>query len=263
MDNIKLFLKGILIGIGKIIPGVSGSMIAISLGLYEKMIYSLSNIIKDFKSNSLFLLKIGSGIFISIFLTSKIIILALNNYYLPTMLLFIGLIIGGIPSIVKIAKKEKTRFNILIMLIPFFIFLLIDVFTKNINIDISLNLINALWLGIIEALTMIIPGISGTAIMIMLGVYEEILNVFSSFDNILILLCFLMGITIGIFISSKMIGYVLNKYKISCYYAIIGFVVSSLIILLRKILTIQSDMNAICIGIILLIMGTFISYKLE
>src|SRR5574344_398042 len=116
MDNIKLFLKGILIGIGKIIPGVSGSMIAISLGLYEKMIYSLSNIIKDFKSNSLFLLKIGSGIFISIFLTSKIIILALNNYYLPTMLLFIGLIIGGIPSIVKIAKKEKTRFNILIML---------------------------------------------------------------------------------------------------------------------------------------------------
>lgn len=263
MDNIKLFLKGILIGIGKIIPGVSGSMIAISLGLYEKMIYSLSHIMKNFKEHFLFLFKIGLGMLVAIILISKLILISLNNYFLPTMLLFIGLIVGGLPSIIKIAKQKRNRLNILILLIPFFFFLILDIITKNVDIDIELNIINALWLGIIEAFTMIIPGISGTAIMIMLGVYEEILEMFSNFNNPSILILFLMGMMLGIYLISKLINYVLNNYRISCYYAIIGFVSSSVIILLRKVLTIQCDLKSLAIGLILLLIGTFISYKIE
>lgn len=263
MENIKLFIKGILIGIGKIIPGVSGSMMAISLGLYEDMIYSLSNIFKNFKTNALFLTKIVLGMLVSIVLISKVIIIALNNYYLPTMLLFIGLIIGGIPSIIKTAKKETNKTNIIILVVPFIFFLLLDFLTSNLSINIELNIVNAIWLGILEAFTMIIPGISGTAIMIMLGVYESILQMFSNINYLGILFFFLFGIMLGVFLISKIINYLLSKYKISCYYAIIGFVLSSIIILLRKTLMIESSFNSIIMGIFLMILGAFISYKME
>lgn len=263
MENIKLFIKGILIGIGKIIPGVSGSMIAISLGLYEDMIYSLSNIFKNFKTNALFLTKIVLGMLVSIILISKVIIVALSNYYLPTMLLFIGLIIGGMPSIIKMAKKQINKINIIILVVPFIFFLILDCLTSNISVNVELNIINAIWLGIIEAFTMIIPGISGTAIMIMLGVYESILQMFSNINYIVILIFFLFGIMLGVFLISKIINYLLNKYNISCYYAVIGFVLSSIIILLRKTLMIESNSNSIIMGIVLMILGAFISYKIE
>ena len=103
--NLVLFLKGIIIGIGKTIPGVSGASLSISLGVYEQLISSMANIFKETKKNLKFLLIIGSGIIISIMLSSNLIMHCLDNYYLPTMLLFIGMIIGCIPNIVKMAKK--------------------------------------------------------------------------------------------------------------------------------------------------------------
>ena len=102
MKNIIInLLKGIVIGIGKIIPGVSGAVIAISLGVYEKGLEAITKINKE---NIKFLINIGSGIVISIILFSKLILYFMNNYYLPTMLLFIGLIIGGTFELKKISN---------------------------------------------------------------------------------------------------------------------------------------------------------------
>lgn len=263
MDNIKMFSKGLLIGIGKIIPGVSGSMIAISLGLYEKMIDSLSNIFKDFKNNFLFLFKIGIGIMTSIILISKVLIYTLNNYYFPTMLLFIGLIVGGFPTIISIAKKSVNIKNVIILVIPFIIFLILDILTNNVSINVKLTPINAIWVGIIEAISMIVPGISGTAIMIMIGVYDEILLMFSNFNYIYILIFFILGVTIGIFSLCKIINYILNKYNISCYYAIIGFVVSSITIMLKQTFCAVTSYDQIIVGLILFGIGAFISYKIK
>ena len=77
-----LFIKGIIIGIGKIIPGVSGSMLAISMGIYEQLVNSVNNLFKDFKKNIKFLAKIGFGIAISIILFSNIILKCLDSYYI-------------------------------------------------------------------------------------------------------------------------------------------------------------------------------------
>lgn len=263
MNNIKLFIKGILIGIGKIIPGVSGSMIAISLGLYDKIINSLSNIFRNFKENISFLFKIGLGIAVAIVFISKVIVFALNNYYFSTMLLFIGLIIGGLPSIIKTAKQEINIKNAIILVIPFILFLIFDILTNNVNINVKLTNLSAIWLGIIEAISMIIPGLSGTAIMIMLGVYEEILMMFSQFQYIYKLILFIIGIMIGIFSLCKIINYILNRYNISCYYAIIGFVTSSIIIMLRQLIYIRVSLLQITMGIILFVIGLFVSYKIE
>ena len=100
-----LFIKGLIIGIGKIIPGVSGLVIAISFGLYEKGIDAINNYFGNVKENTKFLLVLGSGILLSIILMSNLIKILLNKYYFLTMLLFIGLISGGIPSLFSKNKR--------------------------------------------------------------------------------------------------------------------------------------------------------------
>ena len=106
-----LFLKGIIIGIGKIIPGVSGSMLAISMGIYQRMIDSINNFFKDIKKNSMFLLKIGIGVLISIVFFSNIILKCLNNYYIITIFFFIGLIIGSFEDINNEMLEEEKLIN--------------------------------------------------------------------------------------------------------------------------------------------------------
>lgn len=263
METLKLISKGMLVGIGKIIPGVSGSMIAISLGIYEKMIQALCNIFTNFKENAKFLFKIGIGLLLSITLISKIIYMMLNRYYFLTMLLFIGLIIGGLPSIIKVASKEKSTKNNVILIIPFIIFLVLEILTDSLELDIKLNIFNAIWVGMLEALTMLIPGISGTAIMMMLGIYDNVLLVFSNFNYFHILIFLMLGIMVGVFMFSKIINYFLNKHKISCYYLIIGFVISSTIILLKNLFIVKFTLLELILGIILMFVGIVISYKFE
>ena len=109
-----LVLKGIIIGIGKIIPGVSGSLLAISMGLYPKMIDSINYFFDNKRDNFKFLFKIGIGVLISIVFFSNIIIYALNNYYLITMFFFIGLILGSMNDI------KNNLDNILAIVIRYF-----------------------------------------------------------------------------------------------------------------------------------------------
>ena len=126
----NLIIKGFIIGIGKIIPGVSGAMLAITLGEYEKIIEAISNIKKNTIKNTKYLSTIGIGIILAITLTSKIIVKCLNMHYFPTMLLFIGMIIGGIPKIIK-ETKPKIKDILLSVIILLILFLII----KNLNID--------------------------------------------------------------------------------------------------------------------------------
>lgn len=104
MTSLILILKGFLVGIGKIIPGVSGSLIAFSLGIYEKAIDAINNFFSDLKNNILFLGKIGVGVLIAILVFSKLILYFIDNYYVYTITLFIGLIAGTTPSILKKAE---------------------------------------------------------------------------------------------------------------------------------------------------------------
>lgn len=260
--NLILFLKGIIIGIGKIIPGVSGAMLSISLGVYEQLISSMANIFKETKKNLQFLLIIGSGIVVSIMLSSNIIMYCLDNYYLTTMLLFIGMIIGCIPDIVKTAKQKVSRKNVILMLIPFIILLLLNICSNN-AFTVSTNFFNLILIGILEALTMIIPGVSGSAILMMLGVYEIIIDSLSSLDHLNILIPFIIGIIIGVITLSKVLNNLFKKYNISCYYVILGFSIATIFILLGNIFVVTYSFYEIFKGLLFLVLGLFISYKLN
>ena len=271
-EKIVLVLKGFIIGAGKIIPGVSGGMLAMTLNVYDKGIKAISNFFKDIKNNLTFLLSISVGILISIVSLSKVIKYALNFYYLPTMLLFIGMIIGGMPYIIKEVKDKKSLKNIVIMIIPFVIVVVMSITSTVFNRE-SLNevsFITLILIGVLDAITMIIPGISGTAILMMFGYYDIIITSFSMLtkfsllsSNLKVLIPFGLGIILGTMVLTKIINYLLENHRISSYYAIIGFALSSILLLLGETFKNNYSISEVFISLILLVIGYFISKKLD
>lgn len=247
MKKIKLFLQGFIIGIGKIIPGVSGSLIALNLGLYENIIESITKFYKD-KKSFLFLLNIGVGIITSIILGSKIISYLLTNYYYFTMIIFAGLLLGS--NEIKINNKNSKIITIVSFLLTLLLFLI-----KNNNIYVyKNNCINNLYIilmGFIDALTTIIPAVSGTAIFMVLGSYNQLLEIFSNpFSNIQITILFFIGLLSGIIIISKMINILFKKNKEIFYSIINGLFLSSILFLIIE--TLKKDFNILGFPILLL-----------
>lgn len=272
IEGLKLISKGIIIGIGKIIPGVSGGMLAISLNVYDKSLQAISNFFKEPKNNFLFLTKLGIGIVLAILVFSKVITFSLNNYYLPTMLLFIGLILGGIPSIIKKVRTERCLKNYNIMFGAILVILIIAIFSSlfRTNKPLTMSFYIFIIMGIIEAITMIIPGISGTAILMMLGYYKVIIEAFGNLTDVSlfrnsmeIVVPFLIGLIGGIIVLSKIINYILKKETIKSYYAILGFVIGSIILLIKEVFIGVYSLTEIVISLGLLFIGFAISKRLD
>lgn len=271
-QKLILILKGLIIGAGKIIPGVSGGMLAIILNVYDKGIDAISNFFKDVKNNFTFLFTLAIGIIISILSISKIIKYTLTFCYLPTMLLFIGLILGGVPHIIAEAKKEKSLKNVFVLLLGFLLILGVSIFSnKGGNLSITeVKFVPMIFIGVVDAITMIIPGISGTAILMMLGYYDVVITSFSTVTdlsllgtNLRIIIPFGIGLILGTIILSKAINYLLNKYKISSYYAIIGFTFASILLLLGETLSSNYNVGELLISFLFLVIGYFVGNKLE
>ena len=213
----KYFFIGVLIGIGKIIPGVSGSVIAIRFNVYEKIINSLLHYFKQIKKNTIFLVSIFSGILVSIILLSKLVLFLYTNFHLIMIILFSILILTGIKEIYQKSNNYYLSFisfilSIILIKLPF---------KYNINYFI---------MGLIESFSMIVPGVSGTAIFISLGVYEKMLNLFIEI-NLLNMFYFSLGFIVMSFVLLKLISFLFSKYKKETYSIILGFLLSSIILM--------------------------------
>ena len=235
MENVSLIIKGLIIGLGKIIPGVSGSVLAISLNVYEKAIYSISNIFKDIK-NIFYLGYLGIGILISIILGSKVLLFIYTKYYFYTFSLIIGLIIGTIPNLSKKVKFKNIK-DLLYITIPFIILILLN--NLDLNISTNKSILLCFIIGLIEAITTIIPGISSTAIYISFDMYNTFLNIFSDLFTFNFII-FSIGIFIGIYLTSKLITFLFSNYKRETYLVIISFLLSSIFLLIKDIIKISN-----------------------
>lgn len=277
IEQIKLGLKGFIIGVANIIPGVSGGTLAITLGIYEKLIGIISHFFKNIKENIKFLIPIVIGAVLSILILSKVISYSLDKFPLPTTLLFIGLILGGLPMLfgkVKKASKKKIVPNIIILLITFSIvatfgFMNTGSASANLSNPGFIDFILLFLVGMVAAATMIIPGISGSFMLMLLGYYKPIIDTISSlasFKNIghdlIVLIPFGIGILVGIVLVAKLIELLLKKFPTQTYYGIIGFVLASIISIVMPLADITFTIPSVIIGIILLLIGSMIAYKL-
>ena len=214
MSNIVLIIKGLIIELAKVMPGVSGAILAISMGVYDKGINAITRFFDNIKENIKFLFFIGIGIIIAIILGSNIVYFLLNNYYVITMLFFMGLIFGSTPKI--ISKVDKSIKGIMISFITFIIITLLTNLNIN-NNSVSNSIIIYLISGLIDAFGMVVPGISSTALLMVIGTYNNIIYSLSSIENIIINLNILIpygiGIFIGIIVTSIVINYLFKKYN--------------------------------------------------
>lgn len=274
-NKILLVLKGMIIGLANIIPGVSGGTLMITLGLYEEIIETISHFFKNFKKNLKFIIPLAIGMVLAILILSKVISLCLDKYPFPTTMLFIGLIIGGIPLIWRrTSAAKKNVSNWLVFLITFaivvtFAFLKSGDSVVDLNSLTPIGYITLFIVGMVASATMVIPGISGSFVLMMLGYYEPIVNTIkdlTKFDllghNLLILIPFGLGIIVGIVLVAKLIEYLLKKYPVKTYYGVLGFVLASLVAIAKPLFGISPTILEVIISIILVIVGGLVAYKL-
>lgn len=264
------FIKGFILGIANVIPGVSGGTMAVSMGLYELILSSIGNFFKDIKGNFIKLLPIILGILVAIVSTSKLVTYALTNYKAQTLCLFIGLIFGGVSLIMRKIKGKGSKINYLIFFVIFFFVISLN-FLKTGLIEISftnmgiIDYLLLLLMGFIASSAMVIPGISGSFILMVLGYYDKIIYTVSTItdfsklgSNLLILVPFGIGVIIGIVFMAKLITNLIKKYETKTYFAIMGFVLSSVVVLLLQLtdfkftfINVATSLFALCWGYML------------
>lgn len=278
MKNVILAIKGFFIGLANIIPGVSGGTLALTLGIYEKLIGCISHFFKNLKENIKFILPIGIGAVIAILSLSHLISFCLDNYVLPTILFFIGAILGGLPMLIKKVNGHKiTISNIIIFLITSGIIILLLFLNSETEVSFqNMNIIDYLLLfvvGVVASATMVIPGVSGSAVLMTIGYYKPILNIvknltdFSSLgSNLAILIPFGLGVLVGILLIAKVLEFLFKNFEVKTYYGVLGFIVASIIAIIYQNLVVNSSfvftVPSLIIGIILFTLGFVIAYKL-
>ena len=267
-EIIMLLLKGMAMGIGNAIPGVSGGTIAVVTKIFDRLVESITPNIKKLIKNMPFLLPVAVGMAIGIFLTAKVLDYLFTEYYVPTQLFFMGLIIGSLPIIHRECKKESGRIRP-INLIPYFIGVLFMFALLFVNEGGSMfqseaaltakDIILYIVMGFIAAVAMIIPGVSGSMIIKVFGAYDSIIGAVADL-NIAVLAAVAVGAVIGIFAAVKVIDIVLKRFRQGTYCLILGLIAGSVF----HIFPAEFRFNTQgIVGIVLLLVGAAIPYLTE
>lgn len=258
----KTLLKGIIVGIGGIAPGLSGSVLLVILGLYQKTINAIGTLFKDFKNNIVFLLPLLAGFGVGVLIFSKIVNFLLNHYEMQTRFAFLGLVLGTIPLFYKEVKKEgfSKKYYILIGIALLF-GLAIFSFNKNAFPTIkNPNLFQSVILGVAVAGSSIVPGVDSAVILSSLGLYE--LYVSSLADlNFSILIPAGFGLIIGALVISAIINFLVKKYYTITFSIIFGLFISIIPNVLNESCALYFNMQSL-ISLIIFGVSFMISYYL-
>ena len=227
-------IKGIVIALGFILPGISGGVLAAILGIYERMIVFLAHPFKDFKENVLYFIPVAIGMLLGIGLFSYPIEYLLENYQVFVLWSFAGAIIGTIPSLLKKSTRESDRDKIdLAWFWTTFIISGIGLYALNFVVGIlAPSFFNFILAGSLLALGVLVPGLSPSNLLLILGLYAPMLTGFKIFDLFGTFLPIGIGAGATLIIFSKLMDYALNNYHSRVYHFIIGIVLSSTILIL-------------------------------
>lgn len=236
VEYLKYFLCGLIFGTANVIPGVSGGTMLVVFGIFDRLTDAISGVKRIFK-NFPFLLTFALGAGAGILVSAKVISQMFVSFGVQTNMFFIGLILGGIPLIYRLGTAEKKPKPLCIL--PFVIAMAfvialavlekLNIFSltaetvEGFDLVFSLKMVGS---AALAAVTMIIPGISGSFVMMLLGVYETIIGALSNF-NFYVIIPFAIGAVVGIVVGAKLISMLIAKNRLMVYSALMGLVIGS------------------------------------
>ena len=270
MKLLNQILRGMVIGVANIIPGVSGGTMMVSMGIYDTLIHCITHLFSEFKKSIKTLLPYAIGMLVGIVALASLLTFLFDNYPLPTYTAFIGLILGGLKPLISKVDKKKLNAVAIGLFVVFFALIVLMATTGEVtnpdSLTISLGqMLVLLVMGCIASATMIIPGVSGSMVLMLLGYYTPILNAVSNLKDavfaldfagminpVLTLAPFGLGVVLGIFGVAKLIEWLLARFPTYTYCGVLGLVISSPVAIL-----IRADLTGVTFGIVLISLVTF------
>ncbi len=244
---IKDLIIGLLIGIVAQLPGASGATIAVVFKVYERLIEDVANIKDKLFKDLRFIIPLGIGGILGYLFCAKALNFLVEDYYIPMLFFFAMLILVQIPDINNnIDKNQKiTKWNLVAYAAGAVIMIMLFVMKITMNTEgTELNFIIMFCIGLVVIASMLSPGISGSTILLVLGVYTAFLEALSNLDFRL-LIPFALGLVIGLIVFAKIINHCMKNHKNSTYYAILGLTVGSIVsVIMEAIYKLNGNVNS-------------------
>ena len=260
-DIVMKLLCGLAIGVGFVLPGVSGGVIAISMGLYERMLSAIRNIFSEFKRSLRFLLPIGVGGVAGVLLTSNVLKLIIERHESETLALFCGFVLGSLPTLYEETRKggrRKPRLrDVLAALCGLLFVLLFEFLDTSATAEAAatagqaLPPLLAMLGGAVLAIGVVIPGLSSSFLLVYLGLYKSILNAIASVYLPTLFFAGL-GFALAAALLILLVNYLLRRFHIVSYFAIMGIAVGSMGLIVPDVLR---GFRWLCIPLLLLGLG--------
>ncbi|AIZ56634.1 hypothetical protein Mpt1_c07510 [Candidatus Methanoplasma termitum] len=273
--TVKRFFIGVLLGIISAIPGISGVIIAVTLGVYERLVEDLAHLRHKIVEDFWFLLTLGLGVVVGVVIISYVLTDVLDKYMIPAMMLFFGMILGQLPQLWKFTLPEvrsssKDYAALVVGVVLMVLLLLLRINVGSVEYDQATHSLQWILLmviiGIIYAVSHIAPGISGSTLLLAFGLLVLPLEVIKHHE-LVFLLPLVIGVIVGLIGFAKVVHYLLNKYRKPAYMMIFGFAIGSIFIVLWE--TYESyngsdnGMMNLAIGVVTFIIGIIVSLWLS
>lgn len=270
MELVKKILRGMIIGVANVIPGVSGGTMMVSMGIYDTIILCITHLFSQFKKSVKTLLPYLLGMLLGIFALASLLGFLFDHYPLPTNTAFIGLILGGLSPLMRKIERKKINFGCVIAFAAFFGLIIWMACMGPVQNAESVTMsagqiLILLVMGAIASATMIIPGVSGSMVLMLLGYYTPVINALNSFKTavfsadfaamvqpLLVLLPFGIGVVAGIFGVAKAIEWLIQRFPTLTYCGVLGLVLASPVAIL-----IRADLAGTTIGMAIISAITF------
>lgn len=263
MEILRLFVVGIVLGIANVIPGVSGGTMAVVFGVYDRLIAAITLDLRKLVKDIRFLANIGIGLIVGVLLFSRVVTVLFGLWPAQTNFFFMGIIVGSVPFIYR--RARLTGFSagswvaiaagIAVMVAMY----VLDSGEVQGTETVAVNFATMAWLalmGFIAAVTMIIPGISGSFVLLILGAYATIIRAVSDL-NIPLLVPVAVGVLAGLILGAQMVRFLLARFHSLTYGAIFGLVIGSILPVFPRI---PAGAGAIAGCALALALGTFVSW---
>jgi len=232
-NKLMIIIKGMVIGGTMMVPGVSGGTMAMILGIYNNLISAVNNFFKEKRKSAFFLVLFCLGGLLGMVILSNPVLFFLENYNMPTIYFFLGAIAGGIPLIIKQSKGTllsiKRFFNIIlgVILVLLMTYIPTGVFDSSLEVSLT-SCILLMVAGIIAAVALVLPGISVSYLLLIIGLYDETMMAISKL-YLPFLIPLGIGLILGVFLTTKSLEKAMSRYPLATYSIILGFILGSLV----------------------------------